>query len=107
MPNSASTDRQAYYTDQELRYRLRELDLPCPREFRNRVSVRSAATLEGCPFLREPHAQANGVCTFGVSCLAVCGPFVRTVSVPVGETRIVQRGNLPRIDVTQYTLHQP
>ena len=48
--------------------------------------------------------QANGVCTFGFYCLEVCGPLVGTVTLPVGETRIVQRGNLPRIDVTQYTL---
>lgn len=48
--------------------------------------------------------QANGVCTFGFYCLEVCGPLIGTVAVPVGETRIVQRGNLPRIDVTQYTL---
>ena len=48
--------------------------------------------------------QANGVCTFGFYCLEVCGPLVETVAVPVGETRIVRRGNLPRVDVTQYTL---
>jgi len=48
--------------------------------------------------------QANGACTFGFYCLEVCGPLVGTVTVPVGETRIVQRGNLPRIDVTEYTL---
>lgn len=48
--------------------------------------------------------QANSVCTFGFYCLEVCGPLVGTATVPVGETRIVQRGNLPRIDVTQYTL---
>ena len=48
--------------------------------------------------------QANGVRTFGFYCLEVCGPLVGTASVPVGETRIVERGNLPRIDVTQYTL---
>jgi hypothetical protein len=40
--------------------------------------------------------QANGVCTFGFYCLEVCGPLVGTVTVPAGETRIVQRGNLPR-----------
>ena len=46
----------------------------------------------------------DGVCTFGFYCLEVCGPLVGTVTVPVGETRIVQRGNLPRINLTQYTL---
>ena len=48
--------------------------------------------------------QANGVCTFWFFCLEVCGPLVGTMTVPAGETRIVRCGNLPRIDVTQYTL---
>ena len=46
----------------------------------------------------------NGVCMFGFFCLEVCGSLVESVVVPVGESRIVERGNLPRIDVTLYTL---
>ena len=48
--------------------------------------------------------QANGVCPFGFFCLEVCGPLVDSVEVSVGQSRIVQRGNLPGITVTQYTL---
>lgn len=49
-------------------------------------------------------AKADGVCVFGFHCLEVCGSLLGTVSVPVGETRVVRRANLPRIDVTEYTL---
>ncbi len=48
--------------------------------------------------------QANGACTFGFFCLEVCGSLVDSVAVPVGQSRIVQRGNLPGITVTQYML---
>jgi hypothetical protein len=48
--------------------------------------------------------QANGVCTFGFFCLEVCGPLIESVVVPVRQSRIVERGNLPEIGVTQYTL---
>ena len=48
--------------------------------------------------------EVNGTCTFGFFCLEVCGRLVESVEVPVGQSRIVQRGNLPTIDVTQYTL---
>ena len=48
--------------------------------------------------------QANGASMFGFFCLNVCRSLVESVVVPVGQSRIVQRGNLPRIDVTQYTL---
>ena len=48
--------------------------------------------------------QANGVCTFGFFCLEVCGSLVESVVVPVGQARVGQRGNLPHVTVTQYTL---
>jgi len=49
--------------------------------------------------------QVDGSCTFGFFCLEVCGPEPReTVVVPVGETRVVQRPNLPGLDRTEYTL---
>jgi len=48
--------------------------------------------------------QANGACTFGFFCLEVCGSLVESVVVPVGQSRIVQRGNLSLITVTQYRL---
>jgi len=47
--------------------------------------------------------QANGACMFGFFCLNVCRSLVESVVVPVGQSRIVQRGNLPLITVTQYT----
>jgi len=37
--------------------------------------------------------QANGVCTFGFFCLEVCGSPVESVVVPVGQSRLVERGN--------------
>jgi len=40
---------------------------------------------------------------FGFFCLNVCRSLVESVVVPVGQSRIVQRGNLPLITVTQYT----
>ena len=48
--------------------------------------------------------QANGNCTFGFFCLEVCGSLVESVVVPVGQARLVERGNLPGITVTLYTL---
>jgi len=48
--------------------------------------------------------QANGASMFGVFCLNVCRSLVESVVVPVGQSRIVQRGNLPLITVTQYIL---
>ena len=48
--------------------------------------------------------RVNGTCTFGFFCLEVCGRLVDTVVLPVGQSRIVQRGNLPLITVTQYIL---
>ena len=48
--------------------------------------------------------QVKGTCTFGFFCLEVCGSLVDSVAVPVGQSRIVQRGNLPGITVTQYML---
>ena len=48
--------------------------------------------------------KADGACTFGFYCWEACGPLVGTVTVPVGEARTVERGNLPGLDVTQYTL---
>ena len=48
--------------------------------------------------------EVNGTCTFGFFCLEVCGRLVESVEVPVGQSRIVQRGDLPTIDVTQYRL---
>jgi len=39
--------------------------------------------------------QANGVCTFGFFCLEVCGSLVESVVVPVGQSRLVERGNCP------------
>ena len=48
--------------------------------------------------------QVNGTCTFGFFCLEVCGPSVENVAVPVGQSRLVERGNLPGITVTLYTL---
>ena len=48
--------------------------------------------------------QANGTCPFGFFCLEVCGSLVESVVVPVGQSRLVERGNLPGITVTQYTL---
>jgi hypothetical protein len=81
--------------------------LPCDAEHHCATATRTCQdgvlgpTEEGQCDVDE---QANGVCTFGFYCLEVCGPLVGTVSVPVGESRVVQRGNLPGIDVTQYTL---
>jgi len=49
--------------------------------------------------------QANGVCTFGFFCLEVCGSLVESVVVPVGQSRLVERGNLSGITVKLYTLH--
>jgi hypothetical protein len=34
----------------------------------------------------------------------VCGPLVETVAAPVGQPRVVSRGNLPSLDVTSFTL---
>ena len=48
--------------------------------------------------------QANGTCPFGFFCLEVCGSLVESVVVPVGQSRLVERGNLPGITVTQYML---
>ena len=48
--------------------------------------------------------QANGACMFGFFCLNVCRSLVESVVVLVSQSRIVQRGNLPLITVTQYTL---
>lgn len=66
-------------------------------------TVVSPRSLGGTPFCNHDE-PGDGVCTFGFYCLEVCGPLVGTVTVPVGETQFVLRGNLPRIDVTQYTL---
>jgi len=49
--------------------------------------------------------QANGVCTFGFFGLEVCGSLVESVVVPVGQSRLVERGNLSGITVKLYTLH--
>ena len=43
--------------------------------------------------------QANGACTFGFFCLEVCGSLVESVVVPVGQSRLVERGNLSGITV--------
>lgn len=49
--------------------------------------------------------QVNGVCTFAFYCLEVCGSTPKeTVVVPVGETRVIQRPQLPRIGIAQLTL---
>ena len=48
--------------------------------------------------------QANGASMFRFFCLNVCRSLVESVVVPVGQSRIVQRGNLPLITVTQYIL---
>lgn len=81
--------------------------IPCDQEHRCAAVTRTCADGALGPVGEgqcDVDEQTNGVCTFGFFCLEVCGPLVGTVTVPVGETRIVQRGNLPRIDVTQYTL---
>lgn len=81
--------------------------MPCDAEHRCTAVTRTCGdgvlgpVQEGQCDLDE---QANGVCTFGFFCVEVCGPLVGTLAVPVGETRLVQRANLPRISVTQYTL---
>src|SRR3989442_15917880 len=49
--------------------------------------------------------QANGACTFGFFCLEVCGSLVESVVVLVGQSRLVERGNLSGITVKLYTLH--
>ena len=49
--------------------------------------------------------QANGTCTFGFFCLEVCVSLVESVVVPVGQSRLVERGNLSGITVKLYTLH--
>jgi len=41
---------------------------------------------------------------FGFFCLNVCRSLAESVVVPVGQSRIVRRGNLPLITVTQYIL---
>jgi len=49
--------------------------------------------------------QVNGVCTFAFYCLERCGSAPReTVDVPVGESRVIQRPQLPRVGIVQLTL---
>jgi len=92
--------------DPKLRLRCRA-PLPCDAEHRCTPVTRTCEdgvlgpVEEGQCDLDQ---QVNGVCMFGFFCLEVCGPLVESVVVPVGESRIVERGNLPRIDVTLYTL---
>ncbi len=50
--------------------------------------------------------QANGACTFGFFCLEVCGSLVESVVVPVGQSRLVERGNLSGITVKPPRLPQ-
>ena len=55
----------------------------------------------GCDLDRE----VNGTCSFGFYCSELCAPTpLATVTVPVGQSCIVTRGNLPGFSVTQYTL---
>lgn len=82
---------------------------PAPCDIEHRCGTVTKACHDGLTGALEEgqcdiDGQVNGVCTFGFYCLEVCGGLVDTVSVPAGETRIILRGNLPRIDVTQYLL---
>lgn len=67
---------------------------------RCRDGVTGPATEGQC----DVDGRADGVCTFGFFCSEVCGGLVATAAVPAGATRTLVRGNLPRLDVTQYTL---
>ena len=55
--------------------------------------------------MRKWDAGSDGTCTFGFFCLEVCGSLVESVVVPVGQSRLVERGNLSGITVKLYTLH--
>jgi hypothetical protein len=83
------------------------LPVPCDEEHRCTAVTRTCEDGVLGPMQEgqcDLDQQANGTCTFGFFCLEVCGRLVDTVVLPAGQSRLVERGNLPGITVTRYTL---